>query len=518
MKNLPNVLHSAINKLKHHTTFHTTVMPVLIFVLLIMTYTNTGAKTFLPTCTNPTITATTTGYACGFGSVTMTATASAGTINWYASATGGTSLHTGTSYTATALTTSTTFYVDASDNGCVTPTRTAIIAGVKSKPTAIETLTPSPACVGKTLTLTVTPSGGLPPYSYGWSGPDGFATTSTGTTVTTPPLTIDGAGFYNVTVTDSNGCTGTGTALVSVYSNPTLSVVATPNPVCLGNTLSLTSGFNSGGSGVVTYVWTGPNGFTGTTENCALDNVTTGVAGTYSVTVTDNHGCMGSGNTGSVSVITNNADVSVTSNTSVCSGSSTTLTASGCTTYNWNPGTGISPTTGSTVTANPSATTTYTVTGFVGNCSKKATVTVSVLPTYSVTASAGSNGTISSPGTTNVCSGSTMTYTVTPTSGYHIVDVQVDGTSIGNTPPFVVTNVTTTHTVTATFAADCTAPTISCAGNVSQSAAAGACSATVTYTAASATGTSPEITYSKASGSTFNVGVTTVTATAANSC
>ncbi len=518
MKNIHNLLHATLKKMKPQTTLSTLVIPAVLIISIILTGTSAGAKAFLPTCTNPTITATTTGYACGFGSVAMTATASAGTINWYASSTGGTSLHTGTSYTATALTTSTTFYVDASDNGCVTPTRTAIIAGVKSKPTAVETLTPSPACVGKTLTLTVTPSGGLPPYSYGWSGPDGFATTSTGTTVNTPPLTIDGAGFYNVTVTDSNGCTGTGTALVSVFSNPTLSVVATPNPVCLGNTLSLTSGFNSGGSGVVTYAWTGPNGFTGTGENSAIDNVTTDAAGTYSVTVTDNHGCTGNGTTGSISVITNNADVSVTSNTSICSGSSTTLTASGCSTYNWNPGTGISPTTGSTVTANPSATTTYTVTGITGNCSQKATVTVSILPTYSVTASAGSNGSISSPGNTNVCSGSTMVYTVTPTSGYHIVDVQIDGTSIGNTPPFVVTNVTTTHSVTAIFAADCVAPAIACTGNISQSAAAGACSATVTYTAASATGTSPSITYSKASGTTFNVGVTTVTATATNSC
>jgi hypothetical protein len=62
------------------------------------------------------------------------------------------------------------------------------------------------------------------------------------------------------------------------------------------------------------------------------------------------------------------------------------------------------------------------------------------------------------------------------------------------------------------------APAVTCAGNVTAAASTGACSATVSYGAATATGTSPSISYSQNSGTTFSVGVTTVTATATNSC
>ncbi len=136
-------------------------------------------------------------------------------------------------------------------------------------------LNPSPACVGNVLTLNATPSGGTAPYTYSWSGPNSFtATTSTGI-ANTPPFTItDDGGQYSVTVEDANGCSsGPNFANVSLFSNPSLSVVATPNPVCLGNTLSLTSGFSSGGSGITTYSWTGPNGYTATDENATRTNV-----------------------------------------------------------------------------------------------------------------------------------------------------------------------------------------------------------------------------------------------------
>lgn len=61
-------------------------------------------------------------------------------------------------------------------------------------------------------------------------------------------------------------------------------------------------------------------------------------------------------------------------------------------------------------------------------------------------------------------------------------------------------------------------PTISCSANVQVNNAAGLCGATVTYSAATATGTpTPIVTYSHASGSIFPVGLTTVAATATNS-
>ncbi|HRD80047.1 MAG TPA: hypothetical protein PLL53_04750, partial [Saprospiraceae bacterium] len=60
-------------------------------------------------------------------------------------------------------------------------------------------------------------------------------------------------------------------------------------------------------------------------------------------------------------------------------GTAVSLMASGANTYSWAPSTGLSATTGATVSANPSATTTYTVTGTDGNgCVNTAMVTVTV--------------------------------------------------------------------------------------------------------------------------------------------
>lgn len=77
----------------------------------------------------------------------------------------------------------------------------------------------------------------------------------------------------------------------------------------------------------------------------------------------------------------NNPNVVATASLyTICSGQqSSTLTASGASTYTWSPATGLSATTGSTVTATPSVTTIYTATGTDANgCSATDTVIVNV--------------------------------------------------------------------------------------------------------------------------------------------
>ncbi|MBX9886313.1 MAG: hypothetical protein K2Y30_00075 [Flavobacteriaceae bacterium] len=76
----------------------------------------------------PTITQTTNASSCGIGSVVLKATASAGTINWYAAATGGSSLGTGTSFTTPVLSTTNSYWVDATNTSCTTATRTQATA------------------------------------------------------------------------------------------------------------------------------------------------------------------------------------------------------------------------------------------------------------------------------------------------------------------------------------------------------------------------------------------------------
>ena len=64
----------------------------------------------------------------------------------------------------------------------------------------------------------------------------------------------------------------------------------------------------------------------------------------------------------------------------ICAGNSTTLTANGANSYSWLPSTGLSSTTSPAVTANPTTTTTYTVTGTFNGCSGTQIVTVTVEP------------------------------------------------------------------------------------------------------------------------------------------
>ena len=70
---------------------------------------------------------------------------------------------------------------------------------------------------------------------------------------------------------------------------------------------------------------------------------------------------------------------------------------------------------------------------------------------YTVTASAGTGGTISPIGNISVTTGSSKTFTVTAKDGYVVSDVLVDGKSVGAVGSYTFTNVTASHTISAVF-------------------------------------------------------------------
>lgn len=71
-----------------------------------------------------------------------------------------------------------------------------------------------------------------------------------------------------------------------------------------------------------------------------------------------------------------------------------------------------------------------------------------------ITASAGSNGSITPSGAVGVAQGASQAFTITPSTGYHVADVLVDGSSIGAVTTHTFTNVTADHTIAASFAID----------------------------------------------------------------
>lgn len=71
--------------------------------------------------------------------------------------------------------------------------------------------------------------------------------------------------------------------------------------------------------------------------------------------------------------------------------------------------------------------------------------------TYTITASAGQGGSISPNGSVSVAKGADQKFTITPSEGYEIADVQVDGQSVGKKTEYTFENVTKAHTIAANF-------------------------------------------------------------------
>ncbi|MCX6345300.1 MAG: hypothetical protein NT018_09550 [Armatimonadetes bacterium] len=73
--------------------------------------------------------------------------------------------------------------------------------------------------------------------------------------------------------------------------------------------------------------------------------------------------------------------------------------------------------------------------------------------TFTITASAGANGSITPSGAVVVNQGSNQTFNITPNAGYAIAQVTVDGANQGAIATYTFSNVQTTHTISATFVA-----------------------------------------------------------------
>jgi hypothetical protein len=74
------------------------------------------------------------------------------------------------------------------------------------------------------------------------------------------------------------------------------------------------------------------------------------------------------------------------------------------------------------------------------------------IDTYTITATPADGGTISPSGPVIVSHGGSQTLVITPDEGYHVADVTVDGSSVGAITTHTFPNVTSDHTIEATFA------------------------------------------------------------------
>ena len=212
----------------------------------------------------------------------LTVTVGAGeTADWYANATGGTPLASGTlSYTPGAAG---TFYAEARNlaAGCLSPSRTAVTLIVHPLP-AVYAGADQSIPNGTSTTITDATATGTAVLQYAWTPEASFVDPGV-----LHPATVNlyATNTYTLTVTDGDGCinsdqmtiTVTGSALAV---NPT----ASPDELCSGEVTQLSSNA-SGGSGTYTYTWTSdPAGFTSAQAN---PEATPAVTTTYHVEVND---------------------------------------------------------------------------------------------------------------------------------------------------------------------------------------------------------------------------------------
>src|SRR5208283_5086676 len=87
------------------------------------------------------------------------------------------------------------------------------------------------------------------------------------------------------------------------------------------------------------------------------------------------------------------------------------------------------------------------------NVTANHTISVSFAPiTFTITASSGSNGTISPSGAVTVNYGASQAFSFTPATGYQVSSVLVDGTAVTTASSYTFSHVKAGHTISVTFA------------------------------------------------------------------
>ena len=110
--------------------------------------------------------------------------------------------------------------------------------------------------------------------------------------------------------------------------------------------------------------------------------------------------------------------------------------------------------------ASVGAVTSYPFTNVSANHTISATFAENAPVTYTITTTAGANGAIAPAGPQTVTAGSDATFSITPSAGYYVETLKIDGVDVQPTKSYTFTNVQANHSIEATFAASPTMCTI----------------------------------------------------------
>ena len=306
---------------------------------------------------------------------------------------------------------STQYSVTVTDhNGCTASTFVNVI--VNQPPTADLQIAGSNCFQTGETQLTLNVSGGSPGYTFSYSSPYGFTSTEQN------PI-VPAAAIYNVTVTDSNGCTVENSVEVLDPFNPT---ITGEDDICQGTSTILT--VEPAG---LTYQW-GVFAGGATTDQVSVSPISTT---TYVVTVSNNVGCT---SIADITVTVNpTPEVSISEdNTTTCSGGEVNITATINNSvaginyfYQWSNGSATS-----IITVNPTVSTTYNVTITDSNmCQSTESIDITVTDANIENVALGSN--VACDGS---CTGDMLVDVDYPATGPFTIYYDYGGTTFSSGP------------------------------------------------------------------------------------
>ncbi|MBA2612978.1 MAG: gliding motility-associated C-terminal domain-containing protein [Bacteroidetes bacterium] len=311
---------------------------------------------------NPTVTVTPTATSvCQGNNFTFNAS---GAANYIWSPATGLNTTTGSAVIASPAIT-TVYSVMGSSLGCNAAIQTATLTVLPIPTVAITPNTPT-ICVGGNINLTANSNA----TTFNWSPSLGLNNTTNAVVTANPPSTQT----YTVLVNLSS-CTNTAVVTVSVIVVPNLLTNVSAPIICQGQNTNINV------NGATGYNWSPTTGL----------NTSTGPFVIASPAVSTNYIITGFNGvcTASASVfidVVPAPNITITSpEYQICYGKSTQITASGAQNFTWSPSSaGLSSTTGSVVTATPSANVNYTIIGYNQSgsvtCTQQMSYSVIVVP------------------------------------------------------------------------------------------------------------------------------------------
>ncbi|MCK6641873.1 MAG: hypothetical protein L6Q81_17490 [Bacteroidia bacterium] len=245
------------------------------------------------------------------------------------------------------------------------------LAGV-DRDTVNVTLNPVPTfalsandsiCAGDTTQLIATSNA----ITFSWLPVSGLNDPSAASVLASPTNSTT----YTVTVTDANGCTATGNVQVTVITLPVASA-GSDQSICIGNQVQIGSGSSFNCS------WSPATGLSSASDCQPFASPASNE--TYILQVTDIYGCIGH----DTIIITVNPlpTIALCCSLVLCPGDTVSLSASSSATkISWLPSTDLSSSSGSTVDAFPTTTTTIQVTATDSNgCMMSDSIVLTVYP------------------------------------------------------------------------------------------------------------------------------------------